>query len=83
MSRQSDALFHELGKNAAVVGYLSRYLQALEPEEEAKLRTVAEAALFDEVQLQSARVQYGRLEMVRELRRNLALFITEQSQYTR
>lgn len=72
----SDALLHELGQNAAVVGYLNRYLSALEPEEELKLRTVAEAALFDEAQLHAARVQYGRLEMVRQLRRKL-------EQYTR
>lgn len=83
MSLASDAILHKLGQNAGVVGYLNRYLEALEPEEEKKLRDVAEAALFDEVQLQPARVQYGRLEMVREMRRNLAPYITEQSQYTR
>lgn len=81
MSQPSDALFRELGKNAAVVGYLDRYLAALEPEEEKKLYSVAEAALFDEAQLQAARVQFGRLEMVRQLRRNLAPYIIEQ--YTR
>lgn len=81
MSQPSDALFRELVKNAAVVGYLNSYLMALEPEEEKKLQSVAEAALFDEAQLQAARVQFGRLEMVRQLRRNLAPYITEQ--YTR
>lgn len=76
MFPQSDALFRELGKNAGVVGHLNRYLEALEPEEEVKLHSLAEAAIFDETQLRSACVQYGRLELVRELRRNL-------KQYTR
>ena len=76
MSLQSDELFQELCKNAAVVGYLDRYLAALEPEEEAKLHYAAEAALFDAAKHPDACIRYGRLELVRQLRFKL-------QQYTR
>lgn len=84
MSRTSDEVFFILGKNAAVVGHLDNYLAVLEPEEESKLHTMAEAALFDDTQRIAACVQFGRLEMVREFRRNLASFVKQHNQqYTR
>lgn len=80
MFRPSDDAFFALGKSAAAVGHLDKFLQALEPEEAAKLQQLAEAALFDEAQLNAARIQYGRLQLVRELRRNLAAHVASYEQ---
>lgn len=71
MSQPSNAFFHELGQHAAVVGYLANYLDALEPEVEADYRLAADAALFDDSRKATALAAFGRLELVRRMRKQL------------
>lgn len=80
MSRQSDGILRELGQTPGAADYLNRYLEALESEEGARLRVLAESALFDGAERNAARVQYGRLSLVREMRRSLE---SQTMQYTR
>lgn len=77
-------VFHRLGQHAAVVGHLNNYLRVLEPDEERKFQALAEVALFDSEQHGAACVQYGRLQLVRELMRDLEPYIKQHDQqYTR
>lgn len=79
MSQASSEVFHTLGQNAAVVGHLDKYLEALEPEVEFDFRVAAEAALFDESRRSTALAAFGRLEMVRRLRRQLGPYIQQHT----
>lgn len=84
MSQASKEIFHTLGQNAGVVGHLNNYLEALEPEVEFEFRAAAEIALFDDSQKAAALAAFGRLEMVRRLRKQLSPYVLQHSkQYTR
>lgn len=84
MSQPSEAALRELGHSATAVGYLNKYLEMVEREEQVKLHNMSEAALFDEARRNAALAQYGRLEFVREFRRQLAPYVaSHEQQYTR
>lgn len=84
MSQASKEIFHALGQHAGVVGHLDKYLEALEPEAEFEFRIAAEAALFDESRKATALAAFGRLEMVKRLRKQLEPYVLQHTQqYTR
>lgn len=79
MSRPSKDIFHELGQHAGIVVALNEYLAALEPEMEVEFRTAAEASLFDESHKAMALAAFGRLEVVKRLRRQLEPYVLQHT----
>lgn len=84
MSQTSKEQFEALGQSSVAVGYLDNYLAALEPEAEFEFRIASEAALFDESRRATALAAFGRLEMVKRMRKHLEPYIIKHTQqYTR
>lgn len=76
---ESDLALGLLGQDPTVAQYLDKYLGLLEPEEARQFTSMAETALFDKNFHAQACVQYGRLDMVRKLRRKLEPYITQHT----